>query len=281
MAASTFFLFKHGYDADTVALAVNWSRQIENRGRCMLFGRNGKNARSAHSIWKLGRALASGLLAVLGALTLLIPNTALAANNVYTDNQNGTVTDPLTQLTWMRCAMGQVWDGQTCSGTATRFDVATSTALTGKTSFAGRTDWRLPSIRELWTIFDVSRVSPSLDVVAFPNTPSVNFLTSTAYAPSPAFRWIVYFGDTTPSYDGVRLVRGGLSSSLMNLERPATDYVDNGDGTATHKPTNLIWQRCAVGSTWTGSSCTGTPNNLTFEQAAALTSSCQRGSPSG
>jgi hypothetical protein len=239
----------------------------------MLFGRNGKNARSAHSIWKLGRALASGLLAVLGALTLLIPNTALAANNVYTDNQNGTVTDPLTQLTWMRCAMGQVWDGQTCSGTATRFDVATSTALTGKTSFAGRTDWRLPSIRELWTIFDISRVSPSLDVVAFPNTPSVNFLTSTAYAPSPAFRWIVYFGDTTPSYDGVRLVRGGLSSSLMNLERPATDYVDNGDGTATHKPTNLIWQRCAVGYTWTGSSCTGTPNNLTFEQAAALTSS--------
>ena len=239
----------------------------------MLFGRNGKNARSAHSIWKLGRALASGLLAVLGALTLLIPNTALAANNVYTDNQNGTVTDPLTQLTWMRCAMGQVWDGQTCSGTATRFDVATSTALTGKTSFAGRTDWRLPSIRELWTIFDVSRVSPSLDVVAFPNTPSVNFLTSTAYAPSPAFRWIVYFGDTTPSYDGVRLVRGGLSSSLMNLERPATDYVDNGDGTATHKPTNLIWQRCAVGYTWTDSSCTGTPNNLTFEQAAALTSS--------
>jgi len=60
----------------------------------MLFGRNGKNARSAHSIWKLGRALASGLLAVLGALTLLIPNTALAANNVYTDNQNGTVSDP-------------------------------------------------------------------------------------------------------------------------------------------------------------------------------------------
>ncbi len=239
----------------------------------MYIGQSGSSAFNARSGRNLGRVFASGMLALLVALATLIPATALAADKVYTDNQNGTVTDPVTQLTWMRCAMGQVWDGQTCSGTATRFDVATSTALTGKTTFAGRTDWRLPSIRELWTIFDVSRVSPSLDAVAFPNTPSVNFLTSTVYAPSPAFRWIVYFGDTTPSYDGVRMVRGGLSSSLMNLARPATDYVDNGDGTVTHKPTNLSWQRCAVGYTWTGSACTGTPNNLTFDQAAALTSS--------
>jgi hypothetical protein len=40
---------------------------------------------------------------------------ALAAKT-YSDNGDGTVTDPTTGLTWMRCSMGQTWNGTTCTG---------------------------------------------------------------------------------------------------------------------------------------------------------------------
>ncbi|MEJ2181620.1 MAG: hypothetical protein P8Y28_14610, partial [Gammaproteobacteria bacterium] len=33
-------------------------------------------------------------------------------------NDNGTVTDKETKITWMRCAMGQKWDGKTSYGKA-------------------------------------------------------------------------------------------------------------------------------------------------------------------
>ncbi len=36
---------------------------------------------------------------------------------------------------------------------------------------------------------------------------------------------------------------------------PSQRYVINSDGTVTDRVTALIWQRCAVGQTWTGSSC--------------------------
>lgn len=36
----------------------------------------------------------------------------------YIDNGDGTVTDTRTGLTWMRCALGQTWDGSTCVGVA-------------------------------------------------------------------------------------------------------------------------------------------------------------------
>ncbi|MDO8827835.1 hypothetical protein, partial [Methylophaga sp.] len=34
-------------------------------------------------------------------------------------------------------------------------------------------------------------------------------------------------------------------------------YSDNGDGTITDTKTNLIWQRCSLGQTWTGETCAG------------------------
>ena len=173
--------------------------------------------------------------------------------------------------------MGQVWDGRTCTGTASNFNLTTSAALTGKTTFAGQTDWRLPNIRELRSIADTTRLSPAIDTEAFPNTPLSYFLSSTANSGSPTYyRWVVNFQDAyvSDSSSGgyTRLVRGGQSTGAMDILRPTTDYVANTDGTATHRPSNLTWQRCAVGRTWTGSACTGTASSLTLAQASALTS---------
>ena len=38
---------------------------------------------------------------------------------------------------------------------------------------------------------------------------------------------------------------------------PTADFVLHGDGTVTHTRTGLMWMRCSLGQTWTGSSCGG------------------------
>ena len=95
----------------------------------------------------------------------------------YTDNGDGTVTDPTTGLTWMRCSMGMAWTGTTCAGYAKDYFGSTQvTALT--TTFAGHSDWRMANIRELQTIVDRSRYG-ALDQAAFPGSQGGNFWSAT------------------------------------------------------------------------------------------------------
>ena len=84
----------------------------------------------------------------------------------------------------------------------------------------------------------------------------------------------IYFSDSSP--DGyasqVRLVRSGQSFNLLNVLRPSSDYVDHADGTVTHTPTGLMWQKCSVGQIWSVNTCTGTANAYTWNAAKLLKS---------
>ncbi|MBK7001892.1 MAG: DUF1566 domain-containing protein [Rhodoferax sp.] len=108
-------------------------------------------------------------------------------------NANGTVFDPKTGLTWMRCAMGQTWDGSTCIGTASTYTFDQANALTGTVPFAGQSDWRMPNIRELQTIVDRSVYSPAIDSVAFPNTLGSSFWSGSPDDGGSSYAWYVYF----------------------------------------------------------------------------------------
>ncbi len=219
------------------------------------------------------------LLRWLAIGCLLAGSAGYALAKTYTDNGDGTATDPTTGLTWMRCSVGQTWTGNTCSSTASTSTWAQANALTGTVSFAGQSDWRLPSIRELQTIVDRPSDGSVIDTVIFPNTTMSDFWTSTSFAGSPGLAWYVHFsyGSAYPSGDKsianqVRLVRAGSTSGVLNIARPSTDYVDQGDGTVIHSPTSLMWQRCAVGQTWTGSTCSGTATDFIWGDAKLLTS---------
>ncbi|MBS4098469.1 MAG: DUF1566 domain-containing protein [Sulfuricella sp.] len=47
------------------------------------------------------------------------------------------------------------------------------------------------------------------------------------------------------------------AASVITSAFPTADYIDNGDGTVTHKITGLTWKRCAEGQNWTGATCGG------------------------
>ena len=82
-----------------------------------------------------------------------------AANNAVHDSQTG--------LVWRRCAEGQTWNGQTCSGSALihTYNAAMARA---KAAAAG---WRMPDVKELGTLSNgyAVRENNTLDPVAFPN----------------------------------------------------------------------------------------------------------------
>ena len=198
-------------------------------------------------------------------------------NTAFTDNGDGTVTHNLTGLVWMRCGMGQTWTGSTCTGTASTYTFDQAKALTS--NFAGQSDWRLPSPWELASIVDyaVAYPGPTINSTIFPNTPSSLFWSGSPVAGDSDYAWVVYFqeGYTGNYYrsvsNHVRLVRGG--QSLGTLTTPSSDFTDHGDGTVTHKKTQLTWKRCAEGQTWASSTCSGSAAAYTYYQASALTTS--------
>ena len=51
------------------------------------------------------------------------------------------------------------------------------------------------------------------------------------------------------------------------------EFVDNKNGTVTHKSTGLTWQKCSVGQTWTGETCSGEATKMTWNDAMELSNS--------
>lgn len=83
---------------------------------------------------------------------------------------------------------------------------------------SGAGAWRLPNRRELLSIVDVGRNSPSIDTAYFPNTASWFYWSSDRYAPFMPFTsaWYVYFysgvasaSNMVDEFAFVRLVRSG------------------------------------------------------------------------
>ena len=100
----------------------------------------------------------------------------------FIDNQDGTVTDARTALTWTVCSIGQVFENETCTGEANVFSwhqALGQVQVANADVLYGQNDWRLPSVKELGSIVERQCQSPSIDLAVFPNTPSGTYRTST------------------------------------------------------------------------------------------------------
>nr|WP_315475663.1 DUF1566 domain-containing protein [uncultured Undibacterium sp.] len=98
------------------------------------------------------------------------------------------VTDSQTGLTWSRCIEGMSWNGTTCAGSRILFSQVQAQAR-AKAKVGG---WRLPSVKELSSIVDRSRISPAIDIVAFPATPTTFSPTRTSTPNVTKVGWPMY-----------------------------------------------------------------------------------------
>lgn len=99
-------------------------------------------------------------------------------------------------------------------------------------NFGGFNDWRMPTLKELKFIADLSKLSPAIDTAYFPNTVSSyhNYWSSTTDAISTGYACIVWFHYGDDHYNGngkyfshhVRAVRSGQN-------RPFDHLVINGE----------------------------------------------------
>ena len=127
------------------------------------------------------------------------------------DNGNGTVTDSGTHLTWQ-----QKGDSYFGSGHVTW---ETALAFCEDLTLAGQTDWRLPNIKELSTVVDLTRSRPAINTTMFPEALSLAYWSSSTEADSTSHAWIVYFDygefyylfpkESTEMRGSTRCVRGG------------------------------------------------------------------------
>ena len=130
----------------------------------------------------------------------------------YEVHGDGTVTDRVTGLMWMRCSIGQDHNDN-CSGSATEYNWQEALEFAEDYSLGIYTDWRLPNIKELDSLAALDRYDPAINSTVFPNTPSARYWSASPYAEYVEYALQLYFdhGGGNPvvrSYDGrVRLVR--------------------------------------------------------------------------
>lgn len=127
---------------------------------------------------------------------------------------DGTVTDNSTGLIWKRCSEGL--SGAKCEdGTVKTYNWKEAKNAAETSKFAGRQDWRLPTIKELDTIVEYQCSMPAINQTVFPATPALNFWSSSLYSGYPNGAWNLNFNDgvrdsCSMNYSlYVRLVRSG------------------------------------------------------------------------
>jgi len=204
----------------------------------------------------------------------------------FVDNQNGTVTDNLTGLIWLKnagCFAPTVW----ASALADVNQLASGACGLTDGSTAGQ--WRLPNLVELESMVDVSASNPAVTAGSpFTNVSNGIYWSSTAYyggQEGTTEAWVIRFADGSYLDDNINNVMatsnnavwavkgvGGAAVKLQatgiyvpfsagddgNVESgvplPSPRMRDNGNGTVTDTLTGLIWMKQAncINQTWAG-----------------------------
>lgn len=167
-------------------------------------------------------------------------------NDYITEDEN-------TGLTWKTCSQGL--SGASCS-IGTNIQMNYDSALTSPNGckalnslnnglgFAGKTDWRLPDIDELISIYDYS-VNNFHDPIAFPNPPIGGYQSST----------FVVVSSTNELYNssdlGITTYPSNISLNFRCvsgfLNHRGYRFKDFGDGRVLDLSQGISWQKCLKG----------------------------------
>ena len=203
----------------------------------------------------------------------------------FTDNQDGTVSDSLTGLVWMKDAG--------CPGTANWADALTTVhaladGACGLKDGSAAGTWRLPNINELESLIDASAANAALSSGhPFQNVPLGIYWSSTSYYSGVGGSdkaWTIrladgrYMNDTSANVKATAMnqvwaVKGTGASASVKLRATgfyvsyaagddgsiqsgvpltAPRFIDNNNGTLTDTMTGLVWLKKAdcIHGTW-------------------------------
>ncbi len=196
----------------------------------------------------------------------------------FQDNNDGTVTDRLTGLIWLRNAnfFGEVPWEQSLINAKTL-----ASGFGGLTDGSSAGDWRLPNVNEFQSILNLNNSSGPAIAPDHPfiNLHPSNYWTSTSVALAPALGWFVALAVGPPVFDLkfnlMRMwpVRGGEKPRIaqtgqmqcfnsfgqsvncagtgqdadirVGIPFPKPRFIDNRNGTVTDRLTELIWLKNA------------------------------------
>ena len=160
----------------------------------------------------------------------------------YTDNGDGTITDNVTGLVWTQEISSYAMPWSDAAGYCESLETGSVT------------DWRLPSVKELWSLRDYSQGWPWVDTDYFylvgdgSDLAQHHSWTNNLYLIESDYQnqqvegdpaWIV--NDWTghiKAMSGSRFVR-----CVSGDEYGINDFIDNGDGTVTDNATGLMWSQ--------------------------------------
>jgi len=169
----------------------------------------------------------------------------------YKDNRNGTVTDLNTGLIWQK------------TPDFVKRTLAEAEAYAASLTLAGHDDWRLPTIKELFSLADfrgnVHTMTPYLNTEYFdfqyPNTAQGWRIIDAQYRSCNRYVGTTMRGDR--SAFGFNFADGRIKAYpvagrqyVRCVRGPAygkNDFVDNGDGTVTDRATGLMWTKADSG----------------------------------
>lgn len=168
--------------------------------------------------FRLAMLLVSALATSVSAQTCLtnIPSTAPDAE--FTALSDLQIKHERTGLVWMRCAIGQTWDGANCIGDAQQLTWQQALQLAHGYIVEDTAGWRLPNIKELATLTERQCVRPAINATVFPDTPADDFWTSTPSITDEQRAWVVAFFNSSNSIKDkdrfvfIRLVRTALAT---------------------------------------------------------------------
>ncbi len=169
--------------------------------------------------------LALVLMKPVAAQTCPAGNPLVAPDSRYQVSEPVTgervVEDLRTGLIWKQCAQGRSGAGCATGADSTLTWTQALVAASSET-FAGHSDWRLPTVNELRSLVESGCHNPAINTTAFPATASTYFWSSSTRASDASVAWIVTFLDGILFIDDkvdvrlVRLVRGGQSLDPFN-----------------------------------------------------------------
>ncbi|GGF82775.1 Lcl C-terminal domain-containing protein [Alteromonas lipolytica] len=121
------------------------------------------------------------------------------ADEVFSMVTPATVLHIPTGLIWQRCAVGQTWDGTTCSGEAEQLTWQQALVYARDFDASLLEGWRVPNVKELASLTERNCVRPAINTTFFPATPSDSFWSSTPSLTDQERVWTVAFFNASHS----------------------------------------------------------------------------------